>query len=46
MHPSDIEDIPGLPPFDADMIEHNPDGPEVISYWLRGLFRRRHDRAT
>jgi len=47
LHPSDIEDIPGLPPFDPDMIEYNPGGLEVIWYWMRGLFRRRpHDRAA
>jgi len=46
LRPSDVEDIPGLPPFDPDMIEYNPGGLEVIWYWMRGLFRRRHGRAA
>lgn len=46
LRPSDIADIPGLPPFDPDMLEYNPGGLEVIWYWMRGLFRRRHDRAA
>lgn len=47
LRPSDIEDIPGLPPFDPEMIDYNPGGLETVWYWVRGLFSRRsHDRAA
>ena len=47
LRPSDIEDIPGLPPFEPDMLEYNPGGLETVWYWVRGLFRRRpRDRAA
>ena len=45
--PSDIEDIPGLPPFEPEMIDYNPGGLETVWYWVRGLLRRRpRDRAA
>lgn len=45
--PSAYEDIPGLPPFEPDMIEYEPGGLEIIWYWIRGLFRRHpNDRAA
>jgi hypothetical protein len=44
---ADRADIPGLPPFDSEMIEYDSGGLEVIWYWVHGLFRRRpHGRAT
>jgi hypothetical protein len=47
LRPSDIEDIPGLPPYDPDMISYDPGGLEVVWFWVRRLFRRRpHDRAA
>jgi hypothetical protein len=47
LRPSDIADVPGLPPFEPDMLEYNPGELEDLWYWVRSLFRRRpHDRAA
>jgi len=41
------DDIPGLPPFDPDMIDVEPSGFDLIWDFVRGIFGRKpRDRAV
>jgi hypothetical protein len=44
---SALDDIPGLPPFEPDMVDIEPSGFDLIWEFVRGIFSRKpHDRAA